>query len=95
MNISSEMLIGFIGIMLSIFIEGLIVSNKFGHLDQKVTDIAAKQDKHNNMLERMVIVEQSTKSAHHRVDMIDEKLEKFEENCHENIRKLLNPDKRA
>lgn len=93
MNISSEMLIGFIGIMLSIFIEGLIVSNKFGHLDQKVTDLTQKQDKHNNMIERMIIVEQSTKSAHHRVDTLAEKVENIEENCHENIRKWFKIDK--
>lgn len=32
-----------------------------------------KQDKHNNLIERMVIVEQSTKSAHHRIDDFEEK----------------------
>lgn len=31
-----------------------------------------KQDKHNNLIERMAIVEQSTKSAHHRIDEIKE-----------------------
>ena len=30
--------------------------------------LEAKQDKHNGLIERMVIVEQSTKSAHHRLD---------------------------
>ncbi len=30
--------------------------------------IEKKQDKHNNLVERMVIVEQSTRSAHHRLD---------------------------
>ncbi|MCD8377230.1 MAG: hypothetical protein LUB59_00415 [Candidatus Gastranaerophilales bacterium] len=29
-----------------------------------------KQDKHNNLIERMAIVEQSTKSAHHRLDSL-------------------------
>ena len=31
-----------------------------------------KQDKHNCLIERMVAVEQSTKSAHHRLDYIEE-----------------------
>lgn len=35
--------------------------------------IEKKQDKHNSLIERMVIVEQSTKSAHHRIDEIAEK----------------------
>lgn len=30
--------------------------------------LEAKQDKHNNLIERMVVVEQSCKSAHHRID---------------------------
>lgn len=30
--------------------------------------LEAKQDKHNNLIERMVVVEQSCKSAHHRMD---------------------------
>lgn len=36
--------------------------------DQKITDLAIKVEKHNNLIERMVVVEQSTKSAHHRID---------------------------
>lgn len=30
--------------------------------------LEVKQDKHNNLIERMVVVEQSVKSAHHRID---------------------------
>ncbi len=30
-----------------------------------------KQDKHNNLIERMVHVEDSTKSAHHRIDSLE------------------------
>ena len=37
------------------------------HLDR----VEAKQDKHNNLIERMVRVEDSTKSAHHRIDSIE------------------------
>ena len=32
--------------------------------------IENKQDKHNGLIERMVVVEQSTKSAHHRIDTL-------------------------
>lgn len=41
--------------------------------------VEKKQDKHNNLIERMVVVEQSSKSAHHRIDMI-------EGDVHEHIR---------
>lgn len=30
--------------------------------------LESKQDKHNNLIERMVVVEESTKSAHKRID---------------------------
>lgn len=37
-----------------------------------------KQNKHNNLIERMVIVEQSTKSAHHRQDDCCKRVEMLE-----------------
>lgn len=33
--------------------------------------IEEKQNKHNSLIERMVTVEQSVKSAHHRIDQIE------------------------
>lgn len=42
--------------------------------DEMKTDIKEldeKVHKHNNLVERMAIVEQSTKSAHHRIDEIN------------------------
>ena len=34
----------------------------------KLNNLEKKQDKHNGLIERMVVVEQSCKSAHHRLD---------------------------
>ena len=42
-----------------------LISYRLERLEKKV-------EKHNNLVERMVAVEQSTKSAHHRIDRIDE-----------------------
>nr|DAL99089.1 MAG TPA: hypothetical protein [Bacteriophage sp.] len=36
--------------------------------EEKLNSLEKKQDKHNSLIERMVIVEQSCKSAHHRID---------------------------
>lgn len=36
--------------------------------NEKIDKLEKKQDKHNCLIERMVIVEQSTKSAHKRLD---------------------------
>lgn len=38
--------------------------------DKQFERLEKKQDKHNNLIERMVKVEESTKSAHHRLDGI-------------------------
>lgn len=38
----------------------------------KLNNLEKKQDKHNGLIERMVVVEQSVKSAHHRIDEMKE-----------------------
>lgn len=42
--------------------------------DEKISDLASKVEKHNNLVERMVVVEQSTKAAHHRLDDVVKQL---------------------
>ncbi len=40
------------------------------YIEEHIKRLEEKQDKHNNLIERMAVVEQSTKSAHHRIDDI-------------------------
>ena len=40
--------------------------NKF--TNERISELARNVEKHNNLVERMVVVEQSTKAAHHRID---------------------------
>lgn len=61
------------GILLTIVIQGLYVAYKMGKFEEKLTEIEKKQDKHNNLIERMVHVEDSAKSAHKRIDHIENK----------------------
>jgi hypothetical protein len=49
-----------------IFIGGLIASIK--GIEKQIERLELKQDKHNCLIERMVKVEESAKSAHHRLD---------------------------
>ena len=51
-----------------VFIGGLAMSIKF--IEEQIRRLEEKQDRHNNLIERMVKVEESTKSAHHRIDSI-------------------------
>lgn len=56
------------GILLTVIIQGLYVAFKLGKFEEKLVTLEKKQDRHNNLVERMVRVEDSVKSAHKRLD---------------------------
>ncbi len=41
------------------------------YIEEHINRLEDKQDKHNSLIERIVAVEQSTKSAHHRIDTLE------------------------
>lgn len=47
---------------------GIMTANKLS--TYRIEQLEEKVKKHNNLMERMIIVEQSTKSAHHRLDVL-------------------------
>ena len=56
------------GILLTVILQGLYVAFKLGKFEEKLDTLEKKQEKHNNLVERMVRVEDSTRSAHKRID---------------------------
>lgn len=78
MGINVELLTLLVGIIF----QGLFIAHRMGKFEEKLNNIEKKQDKHNSLIERMVKVEDSTKSAHHRLDNL-------EDNCHKTMRKWL------
>ena len=58
------------GILLTVIFQGLYVAFKLGKFEEKLVTLEKKQDRHNNLIERMVRVEDSVKSAHKRLDEI-------------------------
>lgn len=58
------------GILLTVIFQGLYVAYKLGKFEQKLENLEDKQEKHNSLIERMVRVEDSVKSAHKRLDDI-------------------------
>ena len=56
------------GILLTVIIQGLYVAFKLGKFEEKLDNLEEKQKRHNNLIERMVRVEDSVKSAHKRLD---------------------------
>jgi hypothetical protein len=61
----------------AVSITAIIVTVKCNQrfFEEKLNNLEKKQDKHNSLIERMAIVEQSTKSAHHRINDNSDKIE--------------------
>jgi uncharacterized coiled-coil DUF342 family protein len=54
---------------------GILTANKL--TNYRIAQLEKKVDKHNRLVERMVAVEQSTKSAHHRMDDFTRRLDEL------------------
>lgn len=48
--------------------QGAVMEEKIRELKEELTTLSQRVDKHNNLVERMALVEASTKSAHKRID---------------------------
>lgn len=59
--------------LFSAILTGIITSSKTIY---RIDQLEKKVDKHNGLVERMVVVEQSCKSAHRRIDELREEVEK-------------------
>lgn len=92
MNIGLEFVIGFLTLFVTILLQGMSTANKFGKLEQQVLELGKKQDKHNGLIERMVIVESSTKSSHFRIDETNARIDEMIDNCHRVLRGRLKND---
>ena len=66
------------GVILQIVVYIVSLSAMGGTIVHRVSQLEKKVEKHNQLVERMVAVEQSAKSAHHRIDRIDETHKKWE-----------------
>lgn len=61
------------GILITVIIQALYIAFKMGKFEEKLTVIEKKQDKHNNLIERMVKVEDKAAAAHHRLDRLEDR----------------------
>lgn len=61
-----------IGLIVSLVVYGISFGVFYGTVMTKLDTLEEKQNKHNGLMERMVVVEQSLKSAHHRIDDLRE-----------------------
>ncbi|MDU6533818.1 hypothetical protein [Intestinibacter bartlettii] len=49
-----------------------VMQEQIKSLKEDINILSTRVDKHNNLVERMAKVEDSTKSAHHRIDHLEE-----------------------
>ena len=67
-------LIGGVCTAIPSLIATIIINNKSTAVMQyKIDDLTKKVEKHNNVVERMAVAENSVKSAHHRIDDLMDK----------------------
>lgn len=52
-----------------------VMQEQIKGIKEDIGTLSSRVDKHNKLVERMAIVEQSTKSAHHRIDGLERREE--------------------
>lgn len=74
---NNEMIVAILSLIgtLSGSLAGVLMSHKL--TTYRIEQLEKKVDKHNKLVERMAIVEQSIKSAHHRLDEYKEEMERI------------------
>jgi len=75
-----ELIVEVIGVAVVIIIQlvtvGMFIgkNNEFkDHIVYRIGELEKKQDKHNQLIERMAVAERDIKSAHHRIDSLEQK----------------------
>ena len=70
MNFSPEF---YMSVVIQLVAMGIVIGiykTTISFMQVQISELKDDMKKYNNMLERMIVVEQSTKSAHHRIDDI-------------------------
>ncbi len=73
MNISIELTISIVIQLIAIGIFIGVYKTTIAFMQQQIIELKEDMRKYNNILERMIHVEDSTKSAHHRLDNLEAK----------------------
>ena len=63
------------GILITVVLQALYIAVKLGKFEEKLMNLEKKQEKHNNLIERMIRVEDKATSAHKRIDAFEQALE--------------------
>lgn len=73
MNISPEFILSVVIQLVSIGIFIGMFKTSLAFMQEQIKDLKDEMRRYNNVLERTIIVEQAVKSAHHRIDSLEER----------------------
>lgn len=76
MNFTPEF---YLSVVIQLVAMGVVIGiykTTISFMQVQISELKDDMKKYNNMLERMIVVEQSTKSAHHRIDDLLKEKEK-------------------
>ena len=74
MTFSAELILSIIINIIAVGVFIGVYKTTIDFMQLQIAELKEDMRKYNNMLERMISCEASTKSAHHRIDSIEEKL---------------------
>lgn len=72
-NFSPELIISVIIQLVSVGIFIGVFKTTVSFMQEQIKDLKDEMKRYNNVLERMIITEQSVKSAHHRIDDLEDR----------------------
>ena len=73
MNISPELILSVVIQLIAVGIFIGVFKTTVAFMQEQIKDLKDEMKRYNNVLERMIITEQSVKSAHHRIDDMEER----------------------
>ena len=82
----SALVVSIIGIFITVVIEALYFAYKMGVIAKSISVLEEKQDKHNNLIERMVINEQKISTIENQLTNNKDKIKDLENVQHECFR---------
>jgi hypothetical protein len=82
----SALIVSIIGIFITVVIEALYFAYKMGVIAKSISVLEEKQDKHNNLIERMVINEQKISAIEDQLINNKDKIKDLENVQHECFR---------
>ena len=73
MNISPELVLSVVIQLIAVGIFIGVFKTTVSFMQEQIKDLKEEMKRYNNVLERMIVTEQSVKAAHHRIDDLEDR----------------------